>query len=67
MKLIHKVMVIMNHLVSHVKTSDVIECQLACEASFTARDFERATVGIAVQLAILSELQLVHSLLHAIL
>ena len=24
---------------------DVIECQLACEASFTARDFERATVG----------------------
>ena len=44
MKLI-KVMVIMDHLVSQVKMSDVIECQLACEASFTARDFERATVG----------------------
>ncbi len=57
----------MNHLVSQVIMSDVIECQLACEASYTARYFERATVGSCTARYILSELQLVHSLLHAIL
>ena len=35
----------MKHPNSQVKMSDVIECQLACEASFTDRDFERATAG----------------------
>ena len=39
MKLIVMVMMELN---SQVK---MIECQLACEASFTARYFERATVG----------------------
>ncbi len=44
--MIQKVMVVMKHLKSHAKMmSDMIECQLACEASFTARYFERATVG----------------------
>ena len=44
MKLTQK-MVMMEHLNSQVKMSDMIECQLACEASFTARYFERATAG----------------------